>query len=67
MPDVWELQYSSILNPEFAGDKWQDSDGDGVINLEEFAFAGDPNDSPSGYQGNYSFTNDDGLLSVHIK
>ena len=66
MPDVWELQYSSILNPEFAGDKWQDSDGDGVINLEEFAFAGDPTDTlNSGYQGNYSFTNDDGLLSVH--
>ena len=51
MPDVWELQCSSILNPEFAGDKWQDSDGDGVINLEEFAFAGDPTDTlNSGYR-----------------
>ncbi len=66
MPDVWELQYASILNPEFAGDKWQDSDGDGVINLEEFAFAGDPtNTLDNGYQGNYSINNDDALLSVY--
>ena len=66
MPDVWELQYASILNPEFAADKWQDADGDGVVNFEEFVFMGDPSDAQdNGFQGDYTFTLVDGELVVH--
>ena len=66
MPDVWELQYASILNPEFAADKWQDADGDGVVNFEEFVFMGDPSDEQdNGFQGDYTFTLVDGELVVH--
>jgi len=63
MPDVWEIQYGSILNPEFAADKWQDADGDGVVNFEEFVFMGNPSDAQdNGFQGDYTFTLIDGEL-----
>ena len=63
MPDVWEIQYGSILNPEFAADKWQDADGDGVVNFEEFVFMGNPLDAQdNGFQGDYTFTLIDGEL-----
>ena len=56
MPDVWELQYKSTLNPESASDKLQDSDGDGATNIEEFAFRGNPTDDQDiGYSGAYNF------------
>ena len=56
MPDAWEVQYISTLNPESASDKWQDSDGDGATNIEEFAFRGNPTDDQDiGYSGAYNF------------
>ena len=56
MPDTWELQYAVILDPDNPADKWQDSDGDGATNLEEFAFLGDPtNNENIGYIGKYNF------------
>ena len=56
MPDAWEVQYISTLNPESASDKWQDSDGDGATNIEEFAFRGNPEDDQDiGYSGAYNF------------
>jgi pectate lyase len=40
MPDAWETAHN--LNPHDAADAWQDADGDGYTNLEEFLTATNP-------------------------
>jgi Lamin Tail Domain len=42
LPDTWELQYSTCLNPLNPADAALDSDGDGRTALQEFAAGTDP-------------------------
>ncbi len=45
MPDLWEL--ANQLNPDFAGDAFEDPDGDGLTNLAEFQSGSDPRNAAS--------------------
>ena len=47
LPDEWERRYG--LNPSNPDDSFQDNDGDGYTNLEEYRLDSDPMDSNSPY------------------
>lgn len=49
IPDSWELTYG--LNPEDPSDAFQDLDGDGLVNLEEFLAGTDPTNPDSDGDG----------------
>ena len=42
LPDAWEAQYPSILNPLDPNDANLDSDGDGLTNWKEYLYGTDP-------------------------
>ena len=43
MPDDWEESLG--LNPDNPDDAWEDTDGDGMVNLHEYFAATDPGDA----------------------
>ncbi len=47
IPDFWELLYPTVLNPNNPGDGASDSDGDGFLNVEEYAANTRPDDPKS--------------------
>lgn len=64
IPDVWEVSYGSHLNPLYAADAVADFDNDGIPNLQEFAFFGNPLNDRDIYNSTYQLNLNNSELDI---